>query len=689
MLYAASGGNPLFIDELVLALREAGQLEHRAGEWHVAGELQATPHIVREIIAERVQNMGAGSRNVLAMGSVLGQSFEHGVLLAAVAPLDEEVLLSFVDQAISAHTLQRTAAGYAFRHALMREAVYWGMTAPRRKLLHARAGDVLERLYGGSAGDHASELAHHFSLAGESREMRAKSLRYSLAAGRRATALSSHAEALEQFERATRLIDADTSLADADQRVKALSGRGLAESSLSRHQESVGSFRQALTLTDDPVQRGRTRSTIAYSLARAGALQELLVECEAGMDEVKGVHSPAATEIRATLLQLVGWAMYRGGRFADAIRVGDRIQQESAPDEHTPRMLAHRVTGYGYMGLGHAREGIRHAELSLAEAERCGDNVSLAMTLEFLGHTEYAGGRFDAAREHLARALAVYRESANEHLGLWAIHVLCRVWLAEGEHVRASEQIRGVLHEELASQWPFLGDAHYLLGLTQSICADWGAARESFEQAIHVSTSLGDALTRINATVALGFVEQCVGRLSCAEARYLEGLILTHDMGPCPHRVMTLRHLGRLRLLQGDRAAAEDIGEAARQVKAMPESLEFAPTLVALAELRSQEGRIEEARALAQAALESAHAVADRIEAHLTIACANLRLGNVPVAISHAKEAVARSEALQAPMLLGAAYRGLAEAAAADGQPDARLWFAAAQRVRLTRPRQA
>jgi DNA-binding SARP family transcriptional activator len=233
-LFVATGGNPLFVEELALALCEAGQLERRSGAWHVAGELQDAPHVVREAIVQRVQRLEPGCRDVLAMASVLGQSFERDVLLSAVAPLEEATLLGHVDQAVSAHILQATPGGYAFHHTLMREAVYWGITAPRRKLLHARAGEVLERLRSESANVEPSQLAYHFSLAGDSRDVRAKTLRYSLAAGRRALALASYAEAVVQFERATQLVEADPGLASPTLRLDAARGRGVIAAHLTR-----------------------------------------------------------------------------------------------------------------------------------------------------------------------------------------------------------------------------------------------------------------------------------------------------------------------------------------------------------------------------------------------------------------------------------------------------------------------
>src|SRR5262249_51110934 len=107
-LYTTTGGNPLFLEQLLLTLGEAGQLERKSGVWHRLGEVQGTPQIVREVIAQRLQRLDRGCRDVLAMASVLGQTFEHRVLLAAVEPMAEPALLESVDKAIEAQVLQDT-----------------------------------------------------------------------------------------------------------------------------------------------------------------------------------------------------------------------------------------------------------------------------------------------------------------------------------------------------------------------------------------------------------------------------------------------------------------------------------------------------------------------------------------------------------------------------------------------------
>jgi DNA-binding SARP family transcriptional activator len=177
-LFATTDGNPLLVEQVVLALSETGQLQRQNDFWESTTDLVVAPRIVREVIARRLDGLSPSCRQTLAMASVLGQSIERTALVAALAPADEPAIQRDLDESIRADVLRKSLDGYVFRHLLLREAVYWDLSAPRRMLLHARAGQVLEQLRGPTADAYADELAHHFALAGQSTFIRAKALHY-------------------------------------------------------------------------------------------------------------------------------------------------------------------------------------------------------------------------------------------------------------------------------------------------------------------------------------------------------------------------------------------------------------------------------------------------------------------------------------------------------------------------------
>jgi DNA-binding SARP family transcriptional activator len=675
-LYATTGGNALFVEQLLLALGEAGYLQQRAGVWHGTAELQGTPQIVREVIAQRLHRLPQSCREVLAMAAVLGQSFEYKVLLAAVEGTDERSLLGDLDRAISAHVVQETPAGYAFRHGLVREAVYWELSAPRRMLLHGRAGELLERFRGERANDYAAELAHHFILAGQSDSVRSKALRYSLQAGKRAAALSSYPESLAHFTHAWDIVETDGGLSGLDIRLSVLDGRGWAEANLARHLESVTSYRQVLALSQDAIQRGRARKVIAFSLDHTGAYHDLIEECEAGLAEVADVTGPEAIEIRATLLQIVGLRLYRQGRFTEVLRLGQRIEAEAANAGPGPRMLAHKVIGWGYAGQGQVEQAIQQYELAIAEAERWGDKPSLATSYGILGQLDYLGGRFAAARDHLARSLALYRESATELRAAFPLNMLCRLWLAEGEHVRASAQIVQALQLETEGQEPVAADAHQILGDIRVLHGEWERAAESFRQALALFSRAEETARIVETTVALGFVNQCVGRWDRAQKYYADAVKISEGMDPSPQRVLALRHLGRLHLIAGDRvAAAAEIGGALALSETMSETLEHAPTLRVMAELFASRDQSDQALKMAMQSLDQTQSVEQLAEVHVVLAQIQQTRGDSSAAERHASEAVAQASRLGSPRLLCRAYLVLAQAQVVEDAARASLTF--------------
>jgi DNA-binding SARP family transcriptional activator len=177
-LFATTDGNPLVVEQLVLALSETAQLQRTGGFWEATTDLQAAPQILREVMARLLDNLSPTCRQMLATASVLGQSIERPVLVAALAPADEPSVQRDLDEAVRADVLRKSLDGYVFRHTLLREAVYWDLSAPRRMLLHARAAQALEHLRGPNADVYADELARHFALAGQSTFIRAKALHY-------------------------------------------------------------------------------------------------------------------------------------------------------------------------------------------------------------------------------------------------------------------------------------------------------------------------------------------------------------------------------------------------------------------------------------------------------------------------------------------------------------------------------
>src|SRR5438132_7369769 len=128
-IFETCEGNPLFMEEVLRALVERGDIEYRDGSWLRTKEVAeiVVPDTLRDAVLERFRTLSADVQNVLLHAAVIGQDFDFD-LLSRVIGSDEAVLVSALRAAIAAQLLLEVSDGegpdrFTFRHALTRESV--------------------------------------------------------------------------------------------------------------------------------------------------------------------------------------------------------------------------------------------------------------------------------------------------------------------------------------------------------------------------------------------------------------------------------------------------------------------------------------------------------------------------------------------------------------------------------------
>ena len=244
---AGAGGNPLFVTEVLEALREEGAIELGDGLAEVAG--LSVPPSLRLTILRRLRFLPDESLGLLKVASILGSSFSIADL-SLVTGRSVVQLLSLFTDVFRAGILGETGERVAFRHDLIREAIYEEIPAAIRKDLHREAGRVLT-----GAGAAPAQVAQQMSLGASPGD--AEALFWLRRAAREAGPRSAPV-AVRLLKRALEL----TEVADPDRRA-ILDELALPLLTVGRLDEAEAYVRESLGLEQDPAAKLPLRRSLA------------------------------------------------------------------------------------------------------------------------------------------------------------------------------------------------------------------------------------------------------------------------------------------------------------------------------------------------------------------------------------------------------------------------------------------
>jgi predicted ATPase len=166
-IFHRTGGNPLFMKDLVRHLRERGALEAPLDSLE-----RDLPESVRSMIQRRIDQLDQDELALLAAASVQGQEFDSRVI-ADVLQLDAQRVEERLRRLDQVHAFVRRlhekefpdsslSVAYAFAHVLYQHAIDETLTPSRRAALSKAAADALLARHLSSPATVASRLAMLF-----------------------------------------------------------------------------------------------------------------------------------------------------------------------------------------------------------------------------------------------------------------------------------------------------------------------------------------------------------------------------------------------------------------------------------------------------------------------------------------------------------------------------------------------
>jgi tetratricopeptide (TPR) repeat protein len=391
VLAERSGGNPLFLRELVAAARASASVE-------------GLPDSVEGLLASQIDRLNPADRIVLRAASVIGSRFAADLVEEALGdgaqPLDPALwrrLEPFV--VLDGDELR-------FRHALVRDAAYEGLPFRRRRELHGRIGDTIASRAGDRADDAAEALSLHFFAAGRMRD----AWTYSCVAAKRAKAVYANVEAATFYERALRAAAAVRGI-DAHELAEVAEALGDVRFRLGEFARATDAYRRARARADDdPAEQARLMLKEAFVPWRAGRYAPTLRWITRGLKALEGAEGDAAAAQRARLLTWHAVVRQKQGRSTQALVLCRRaIEEAEAAGARDALAHAYYVLDWALVSLGRFDDAV-YSPKALALYRELADLGGQAAVLNNMGFAAYFRGRWDEALAHYDGARAAWEK---------------------------------------------------------------------------------------------------------------------------------------------------------------------------------------------------------------------------------------------------------------------------------------
>jgi class 3 adenylate cyclase/tetratricopeptide (TPR) repeat protein len=570
-----SGGNPLFLAELVRAVRAGGTAE-------------SLPGSVEALLVSRIDDLEHDDRALLRDAAVLGGRFPLWLLQTVVSRDDERDVRDAVGGPLR-DFLAVDGATVRFHNALTREVAYEALPYRLRRERHLLAGEALEQVGGAGTEPAFDLLSLHFFEA----QVLDKAWHYSCLAAERARARAGLVEATALYQRAVACAHRLTELDPADLAQVSESLGDVAEK-CGQYDVAATAYREARALCrHDRLATVRLCGKEGWLRERSGSFADALRWYTRGRRLLGDPDDHESRRAQAHLVLSYGAARLRQGRYRQCVPYLEQaVAEAQAVDDRPTLAHAYYLLDWAHTDLGHGAVG-GYRDSALRIYEELGDLSGQANTLNNLGVGAYYEGRWQAALDFYRRSRDARRACGDAVQLGEASNNIAEILSDQGHLDSAAELLRDALRLWRGARFPIgTGLATSNLGRVRLRLGDLDAAGELFASAREVLTGIG--ARRLALETDAREAERLVALSAPVEALSVVELaqVQAGQLGGIPVLAAMLDRVAGYAYLQlGDLEAAEErLRTSTRTAREARASFELALSLTALARVHRLTG---------------------------------------------------------------------------------------------------
>lgn len=458
-VYDRAEGNPLFSEELIIALRDRGHIAIVGDECKVISDLRELELLdsletIQAIIRSRIDQLNPREQEILKISGIIGRVFNYRILYD-ISPFDKTepvYLQEYLDNLESLDLIQLESPepnlAYKFKHHLTWEVAYNSMLFSQRREYHFKTAEWYEKNYFEDLPEVYPLLAYHWGHT----DYGEKAIEFLVKAGEQAVRNFANREAVTFYSQAINRANKDRLDINEEYLAQWELILGEAFVNLGEHQEGREHLERGLDLLGQPIPKGTLRQGINVfvqimlqlrnriwqrrylggqsknrdTLLAASRASEKLAEVYFIMNETMlalftafrtlnlAEAAGSSSELArgyATLGALVGFVPLHNIAINYLNRARETVDRL---DDMIARTWVYLVLGFYYAGVGNWQEATNLQNQVVEISKRIGDQRREEDGLGNLFALNYFQGNFRQGFEYAERMVEVSRRRSSD-----------------------------------------------------------------------------------------------------------------------------------------------------------------------------------------------------------------------------------------------------------------------------------
>ncbi len=530
-LLERSGGNPFFMEEMILHLIETGIVSVEEDGMRLNGSLDkiVIPSSLSGILRSRIDNLPSEDKQTLRRASILGMEFQSALYREVCRRLNVEGKpIDELDRLVQRNLLEVTGTEsdrtYSFRHILTLNSAYDTILHHNCSIIHRMAAESLIELYPQKEEVVAGFIARHWEKAGN----KEKALEWGMKALKISRRDYNHAEVLNWSEQLLSILETSEmedrnrlklEILDAVQSVRDIRGEV---------DEWQKTLERMMEICEQSLPGNWTGRTL-YSFGKLHRLRGDMDEAEQCFDWALNIFTRDNDRHNEgkVLGELGNLNMYRGDleKAEKFYRRAIRIHKDSG-NQREEGMILTNLCGLFYK-MGHIDRALEYSEKALAIHRRIGNRRIEGVTFGFEGAIYRSKSNIEKALSAFQNGLNISREIGDHRSEGNLLTNLGLLYADEKQYDQAVETLEEGLsiQKEVGNR---RNEAIVLLNLGNIFMNkqvnQFPKALQNYENCVEIFKEVNDMLGEGNIYLNMGVTYYRMNELENAEVCYLKAL---------------------------------------------------------------------------------------------------------------------------------------------------------------------